>query len=58
MTDKTIIGKMLDQIEAAMDHVTTAFDLANEGDMPTKKTELLALKNHLWELHKELSSWM
>jgi hypothetical protein len=50
------LGKLSDQIGIAVAHLTYALDIARENDMSTQETELLALKNHLWDIRTELQA--
>ncbi len=48
------LGKILDQIEGALDHITAAFDIAHENGLP-EDIDLFALKKKLYRLHKDLT---
>jgi hypothetical protein len=58
MNQLETIGKILDEIEAAMDHTTAAYDLAHESKFLNNSSELsmLEIKNQLLILRRSFAA--
>ena len=54
-TQLHVTGNILGEIEAAMDHVTAAFDMAHENNVPME-SNLLDIKTQLWLMQKSFAA--
>lgn len=54
MKKLSTVSEMIDELDASLDHLTAAFDMAHANNMPNKEIELLAMKRHILGIRKEL----